>query len=142
MNTSMTNTRSQNGNQNQDQNQTGREQAMSERASQTPITPRFDIWEGEDAFILYGDFPGVTPEDLDIQFENQVLTVQGRVTSRSGMENVLHAEYGPSDFYRSFTLGESINSEAISAELRDGVLTLRLPKSDRAKPRRIPLNAT
>lgn len=140
MNTSMTTARSQNGNQNQ--SQADHEHAMSERASQTPVTPRFDIWEGEDAFVLYGDFPGVKSEDLEIQFENQVLTVQGRVSPPHGMENILHAEYVPSDFYRSFTLGESIDSEAISAELRDGVLTLRLPKSDRAKPRRIPLNVS
>ncbi|QDT03787.1 Spore protein SP21 [Rubripirellula lacrimiformis] len=104
--------------------------------------PRFDIWEGDDEWILYGDLPGVVCDDLVVTFENRQLSVHGKVGRCFDGENALCSEYRVGDFQRSFTVGEAINSEAISAELRDGVLTLHLPKSDRAKPRRIEVSAT
>lgn len=109
----------------------------SEQMYQATFTPQFDIWEGEDQLVLYGDLPGVDPDSLDIQFENRQLTIHGKVCQRCTGANYLYSEYSVGDFHRSFTIGESINGEAISAELRDGVLTLRLPKADAAKPRRI-----
>ena len=109
----------------------------SEQMYQATFTPQFDIWEGEEQLVLYGDLPGVEPDSLDIQFENRQLTIHGKVSRRSEGTNYLYSEYSVGDFHRSFTIGESINSEAISAELRDGVLMLCLPKADEAKPRRI-----
>jgi HSP20 family molecular chaperone IbpA len=99
--------------------------------------PRFDIWETEDELVLYGDLPGVSPEDLDIQFENRELTIHGRVAPRHDETQFLYGEYGIGDFYRSFTIGESIDDQKISAELNQGVLTLHLPKAESVKPRRI-----
>src|SRR5690606_31726137 len=103
---------------------------------------QFDIWEGDDAFVLYGDLPGVDPGSLDIQFENRQLTIHGKVCRRCEGVNYMFSEYGIGDFHRSFTIGEAINSEAISAELCNGVLTLHLPKADEAKPRRIQVKAS
>ncbi len=113
----------------------------SVRADQAMFTPRFDIWEGDDELILYGDLPGVDPESLDINFENRQLTIHGKVSRCYGECRSLLAEYGVGDFERTFTIGEAINSEAINAKLHDGVLTLHLPKSDAVKPRRIEVNA-
>lgn len=103
--------------------------------------PRFDIWEGDDELILYGDLPGVKSEDLNVKFENRQLTIYGKVERYHDGGETWFCEYGVGDFQRSFTIGEAINSEAISAELHDGVLTLHLPKSDRVKPRRIEVKA-
>ena len=113
-----------------------------EQMYQATFTPYFDIWEGEEELVLYGDLPGVDPDSLDIQFENRQLTIHGKVCRHCEGTNYLYSEYSVGDFHRSFTIGESINSEAISAELCDGVLTLRLPKVDEAKPRRIPVKSS
>ncbi len=108
---------------------------------QSTYVPRFDIWEGEDELLLYGDLPGVAVEDLDIRFENQELTIHGRVAPRH--EGVyLYGEYGIGSFHRTFTVGESIDVDKITAEMRNGVLTLHLPKSEKLKPRRIEVNAS
>ena len=114
------------------------EVATAERTrSGVTYSPRFDIWETDEELVLYGDLPGVSPENLDIQFENRVLTINGKVEPRHQDIDFLYGEYGIGDFYRTFTVGEAIDSEKISAELRDGVLTLHLPKTEAVKPRRI-----
>jgi HSP20 family molecular chaperone IbpA len=110
------------------------------RAEQTyggVISPRFDIWETDDELVLYGDLPGVAPDDLDIQFENRALTIHGKVDVRHENVNFLYGEYGVGDFYRSFTVGEAVDAANISAELNNGVCIIHLPKSEAAKPRRI-----
>jgi HSP20 family protein len=99
--------------------------------------PRIDIWESEDELVLYADLPGVAPDDLDIQFENRELRIQGKVKPRHQNLNFVDGEYGIGDFYRTFTIGETVNVARISAELSDGVLALHLPKSEAVKPRRI-----
>jgi HSP20 family molecular chaperone IbpA len=100
-------------------------------------TPRIDIWENEDELVLYAEMPGVLPEHLDIHFENRELRIHGKVHPRHEKINFLYGEYGIGDFYRTFTIGETIDSEKITAELKDGVLTLHLPKTEAVKPRRI-----
>jgi HSP20 family protein len=104
-------------------------------------SPRFDIWEDDDEMILYGDLPGVTPEDLEVRFENPVLTIHGKVSPRHNDINFLHGEYGIGDFHRTFTVGEAIDTARISAELKNGVVTVHLPKSAKVKPRRIEVKA-
>ena len=103
----------------------------------TTYSPRFDIWEDNDEMILYGDLPGVMPEDLEVRFENPVLTIHGKVSPRHNDIKFLHGEYGIGDFHRTFTIGEAIDTERISAELKNGVVTVHLPKSEKVKPRRI-----
>lgn len=103
--------------------------------------PNVDIIEHDDKFLLLADLPGVKPEDLDIQYERGQLTIHGKVAQRQDPERTeyLLREYGVGDFYRSFEIGEGIDSNKIEAELRDGVLTLHLPKSQELRPRRIAL---
>jgi HSP20 family molecular chaperone IbpA len=108
----------------------------------TTYVPRFDIWENDDEMILYGDLPGVMPEGLDVRFENPVLTIHGKVSPRHSDIKFLHGEYGIGDFHRTFTIGEAIDTERISAELKNGVVTVHLPKSERVKPRRIEVNCS
>ena len=104
--------------------------------------PRFDIWEGDEELILYGDLPGVNIDQLDIQFEQNTLTIHGNVSEDDAPDEYVYREYGLGDFKRTFTIGESINVGEISAELRHGVLSLHLPKSEKVKPRRIEVKAS
>lgn len=116
--------------------------ATPERTRDNPtFTPRFDIFETSDELILWGDLPGVRSEDLDIDFEKNQLTIQGKVAPRCEGAQCLFAEYGLGDFYRTFAIGEAIDTEKISAELKDGVLTLHLPKTEAVKPRKISVTA-
>lgn len=112
--------------------------AKPERTQMGPVyTPPVDIWETEDELVLCADMPGVAPDSLDIEFENRQLTIRGKVPPRSGNRGMVLQEYGVGDYYRSFAIGESIDSDRISAEMKAGVLTLHLPKTELAKPRRI-----
>ena len=105
---------------------------------QTYYTPLVDIVETPDAFIFQADLPGVKPGDVDIRFENGALTIEGKVQPRRpGNPNYLWREYGVGHFYRSFTLAAPVNADGIKAELKNGELTLTIPKHESAKPRKI-----
>jgi len=113
-----------------------------EHTRNVPVfSPRFDILETDSELTLFGDLPGVAPEDLDIQFENRVLTIHGKVDPRYESKRMLYGEYGIGDFHRTFTIGESIDTDKISAELKNGVLVLHLPKTDAVRPRKIEIKA-
>jgi len=105
--------------------------------STTTYTPRFDIVEVGDELTLYGDLPGVAPENLEVRFENDHLIVHGRVEPRHEDRQHLYSEYGIGDFYREFRINEAVDVAKIEAELKDGVLTLHLPKVESIKPKRI-----
>lgn len=99
--------------------------------------PRIDILETEQEVLLLADLPGVRPGDVDVRFENGELTIHGRRTSSfTGKKRALW-EYEPVNYHRSFRLAEDVAAERIEAELKNGVLTVRLPKAEAAKPRRI-----
>ena len=115
--------------------------SQPENTYQATFVPRFDIWETDDELLLYGDMPGVAADQLDIRFENRELTIHGRVTPRQPGIQYLHSEYGVGDYHRTFTVGEAIDTEKISAEMQGGVLTVHLPKSEKVKPRRIEVKA-
>lgn len=102
-------------------------------------SPSVDIVELENELLLLADVPGVRPEDLEISYEQGQLTLHARVRPRQDPDRTeyLAREYGIGDFYRSFQVGEGIDAQKIEAELKDGVLTLHLPKAEAAKPRRI-----
>lgn len=100
--------------------------------------PTVDIIEQADSFILQADVPGVTAKDIDIEYEKGVLSVRARVSEREPKNaRVLARGYGVGDFAREFRIGEGLDMEHVSAECANGVLTLRLPKAEAAKPRKI-----
>ena len=105
------------------------------------FTPRFDLYENEDGFVLTGDLPGVEPQDLDVTYENQEVTIHGKVKPRHTNEACFSAEYGVGDFHRSFRVGDVVEGSLIKAELSNGVLTVLLPKRAEAKPRKINVKA-
>lgn len=105
-------------------------------------TPPVDIFETPDAVTLLADMPGVGRDDLDISLEKDVLTIRGRVTEESPKDaELVYAEYRIGDYERSFTVSADIDRDTISAEIKNGVLTLTLPKQERAKPRKITITS-
>jgi HSP20 family molecular chaperone IbpA len=105
-------------------------------------TPLIDIHEGPDGLVLEADLPGVAENHLNIELEDNVLVLHARVPSPfPDGARVLHEEYRVSDFYRSFILSDEVERDRISAELRNGVLRLTLPKAERAKTRRIEIKS-
>jgi HSP20 family protein len=110
---------------------------------QNYYTPLVDIIETNDAFIFQADLPGVKSENLDISFENGALTIAGKVQPRRpDNANYLWREYGVGHFYRSFTLGTPIDVDGIRAELKNGELTLHVPKAESAKTRKIEIKTS
>ena len=100
--------------------------------------PPADVYETEDALTVVMEVPGVGREEVEIELKDDVLRVEGRIDSAKygGMEPV-YTEYGVGHWARSFALSDKVDRERIGAQLEDGVLTLALPKTAEAKPRRI-----
>jgi HSP20 family protein len=112
-------------------------QADESEARVVNATPRVDVLETEDDFLVFVDLPGVLPGDVDIRFENGELTVHGRRCGCHGDKSRAYTESDVTGFHRSFRLTEHIAADRIEAELKNGVLTLHLPKVEAVKPRRI-----
>lgn len=101
------------------------------------VTARVDVFEKEDEYMVLADMPGVNPADVDIRFENGELSLHGRRSaSHTGKERAAW-EYEVTGYHRSFRIGDHIASDRIDADLKHGVLTLRLPKTEAVKPKRI-----
>ena len=100
--------------------------------------PYADIYETDDALSVVMEMPGVEKNNINVALENDVLRVDGQIdfAKYQGMEPV-YTEYNVGNYTRSFTLSNKIDQERISAELDNGVLTLKLPKAKEAQPRRI-----
>jgi HSP20 family protein len=105
------------------------------------FVPVTDIFETDQALTVILEMPGVERDKVDIHVENNVLTIEGRVdfTKYQGLQP-LYTEYNVGDYARRFQLSTTINQEGITADLKDGVVTLVLPKAEKAKPRKIKVN--
>lgn len=101
------------------------------------FSPLVDIYETPQSLVLVADMPGVSGEGVTLDLKENVLTISGRVTPVPEGETLLLQEYDVGDFYREFQVGELIDQEKIEATMKDGVLTLVLPKAEKALPRRI-----
>jgi HSP20 family protein len=102
------------------------------------VTPRADVLETDDEFLLLADMPGVTADNLDVRFENGELTLHGRRPAEHGDGRTRALwEYEVTNYFRTFRLTDHIAADRIEAEMKNGVLTLHLPKAEAVKPRRI-----
>ena len=119
---------------------------MLERAGDesnlTPWAPAVDIFETEHELVVQADLPDVNPQDLDIRVENNILTIRGerKFENKVNEENYLRVERAYGSFSRSFSLANSVKSDAIKADYQNGVLTLSIPKREEAKPKQIKVN--
>ncbi|MBL0730775.1 Hsp20/alpha crystallin family protein [Piscinibacter sp. HJYY11] len=106
------------------------------------VQPAIDVFETDASITLLADMPGVPREQLEIQVEGDSLLIQGEAKPQIPADlEPLWAEVRTPRFRRSFTLSRELDTSRIEANLKDGVLTLRIPKHAQAQPRRIPVSA-
>lgn len=107
----------------------------------TLFTPPIDIYESDEGLVLIADLPGVSVKTLELQVQNNKLTLLGRVTNPvPANARLVHKEYEVGDFLRSFILSEDVDHERVTARLNDGVLEVSLPRAVKSTPRRIEVN--
>ena len=104
-------------------------------------TPAIDVTEDADKIVLFADLPGLQEKDIDVQIEKDVLTLKGeRKIDRAEQRDAEHYrrfERQSGSFVRTFTLPPTVDTERVAAQLKDGVLTLTLPKKPEAQPKKI-----
>ena len=115
---------------------------QQQRSDGAALMPAVDVLEDKEGITLIADMPGVSKEQLDLQVEAETLTISGEVSldMPQGME-ASYADVGVSRYRRVFTLSKELDAENVSADLKNGVLTLKIPKAAHAQPRRIQVNA-
>jgi HSP20 family protein len=116
--------------------------ATPEQTKTGPVfAPAVDIFETEEDLTLLADLPGVKSKDLTIDLRDNVLTLAAAVETQEGAQEVdILREYQTGNYFRQFTLSEMIDQSKIEAELKEGVLRLRMSKVEPAKPRKITVN--
>lgn len=116
---------------------------LSEPTSNRPWSPAVDIYETENELVLKADLPEIDLKDIDVRVENQTLTIAGerkfeKEDSHKGYHR-MERNYG--NFVRSFAVPNMFDTDKISAEFHNGVLTVTLPKKEAAKPRQVKIEA-
>jgi HSP20 family molecular chaperone IbpA len=115
------------------------EEDQTERTRETRLfVPRVDIYETKDDIHLIADIPGADQDSIEITLEKNILTIEARVVTEKPVDfSLTYAEYGVGDFKRKFTLSNEIDKERINAVVKDGVLSLKMPKAGPAKAQKI-----
>lgn len=104
--------------------------------------PRTDIYETENGLTLVMDVPGADEKSVDITLEKNVLTINAyQQAAKYEKHTLAYAEYGAGDYQRSFALSDEIDRSGIEAKVKNGVLTLRLPKVAEVKPQKITITS-
>jgi len=113
------------------------------RYSDAALTPPVDVIEDSGGITLYADLPGVSRDKLGLHVASDTLTIEAEsdLSVPEALESS-HTEVGLGRFRRVFTLSKELDTDNISAELKQGVLKLRIPKAEHAQPRRIEVQAS
>ena len=114
--------------------------AVESTRSLRQVTPLVDIYENDNEMLLHAEMPGVTKDDISVNIDNGNLTLSG-VRSMSTDGAIEWEEFGDIEYQRTFSVPQTIDVNKVSAELKDGVLALHLPKSEAAKPKTIEIQA-
>lgn len=121
-----------------DMNQKSLQREANESRQAAPLVPPVDIWEDGEGIVLKADLPGVSKEGLSVGVDGETLTIEGTVAlGEPAKLQGVYAEVRVARYRRSFVLGRDLDSERIAASLQNGVLELRIPKREAAKPRRV-----
>jgi len=112
------------------------EKSLATRDDTLYIAPPVDIFETDEALTVVADLPGVAMDSVDIRVEDNILTIKGRATYSPKAE-LLRQEFSLQGYYRQFQLSDEVDQERISAESKNGVLTITLPKAEKSKPKQI-----
>jgi HSP20 family protein len=112
---------------------------LSEPRTSRPWSPAVDILETENEIVLKADVPAVDPNQIDIEVQNQTLTIKGHrhFEKNESTKGVHRIERSYGSFARSFTVPTTVDTEKVGAEYKNGVLTVSLPKREAAKPRQV-----
>lgn len=118
--------------------------ARPDDSTLTTWAPAVDIYETENELVLKADLPEINEKDLDVRVENNTLTVRGerKFEQQVKEDNYLRVERAYGSFSRSFSLPNTVNSDAIKAEYKNGVLTVELPKRAESKPKQVKISVT
>jgi len=118
-----------------------REEEQLENVSERPsVRPPVDIYESREEYLVVADLPGVNGDALEIDLDADRLTLRGK-TAEASFGQAIEREFRLLDYARTFQLPNVVDRAKVAAELKNGVLTLRLPKVDAVKPRRIEVKA-
>lgn len=120
-------------------NQNNDSQIVKREITRNPeayITPLTDIYEEENGLYVLVDLPGVEKDGLKLAVEKDILTIEGHINAKDETSYLIR-EFEPSNYFRQFELSETVNQEKINAELKNGVLSIYLPRADALKPRTI-----
>jgi HSP20 family protein len=103
------------------------------------FVPRFDVKETQDAYVINADLPGVKDEELNVSLNGNLLSISGtrEEEHREEGESYYAMERSHGSFARSFTMPDGVDAESVTADLKQGVLTVRIPKKPEAQPKRI-----
>jgi HSP20 family protein len=107
--------------------------------SARPAAMPMDAWREGEEFVVEFDLPGVDPQSVDLDVERNVLTVRAERPALNGDHELIAAERPRGVFSRQLILGDNLDTERVQAEYGAGVLTLRVPIAEKAKPRKIPI---
>jgi len=112
---------------------------LSEPTSNRPWSPAVDIYETENELVLKADLPEVSQKDIDVRVENQTLTIAGerKFEKKDETKGFHRIERSYGNFVRSFAVPSTFDTDKISAEFHNGVLSVTLPKKEAAKPRQV-----
>jgi HSP20 family protein len=112
---------------------------LNEPRAGRPWSPAVDIFETEDALVLKADVPDLDLKDIDVRVENQTLTLAGerKFDSEQSANGYHRIERSYGQFQRSFSVPQTVDTEKVTAEYHAGVLTVKLPKKEAAKPRQV-----
>lgn len=111
------------------------------RETEMYLSPAVDIFETTDGLTVVADVPGVAKDGLDINVDDRILTIRGTL-ELPARKDLLVEEFGMMNYFRQFRLSDEVDQSGIKASLDQGVLTLRLPKAEHAKPKRIEVKAS
>ena len=115
--------------------------AQGELTQEGPFfVPNVDIFEDNDNIVLIADIPGVGKDNIDIRIEDGQLRIQGKVSKEAPGDYVL-SEYSIGDYHSNFALSTVIDQSGVQASMKNGVLRIVLPKSDKSKPRKIAIKS-
>lgn len=120
----------------------GNVSAVRQGQRSAPLLPAVDIVEDQSGITLRADVPGVSKENLNVRVEGGHLLIDAEIAVQVPDNlGVLYAEVRGGAYHRSFALSNELDSSAVEANLKDGVLTIRVPRTERAKPRKIEIQA-
>lgn len=114
----------------------GELQRETTRAAEQFVPPAVDIFETPEGLTLVCDLPGVRTEDLAVTVKDNILTIRGRAHDDTTGTPV-YSEYQLLSFFREFQISDALDTDSISADLKNGVLTLRIPPAPKTQPRQI-----